>query len=107
MLVVSWAFVSRIRTRQFPTSRLFLWSIAVSGPLSVLALEAGWTVTEVGRQPWIVQGVMRTCEAVTEAPGVWYVFIITLGIYAFIGAAMIFVMRLLARIPLPEETDGT
>ena len=107
MLVVSWAFVSRIRTRQFPTSRLFLWSIAVSGPLSVLALEAGWTVTEVGRQPWIVQGVMRTCEAVTEAPGVWYVFIITLGIYAFIVAAMIFVMRRLARIPLPEETDGT
>ena len=40
-------------------------------PLSMLAMEAGWITTEVGRQPWVVYGVLRTSEAVTHAPGIW------------------------------------
>jgi cytochrome d ubiquinol oxidase subunit I len=42
--------------------------------LGFIALESGWTVTEVGRQPWIIQGVMRTSEAVTKMPGIQYTF---------------------------------
>lgn len=103
--VVAWAFYVRIRTKQFPSSKLFLWTLVFSGPLTVLAMEAGWTVTEVGRQPWIVQGVMRTVDAVTDAPGVWNVFYVTLGIYAVLGLATVFVLRLLARVPLPELTS--
>lgn len=105
MLLVVWAVVVRIRKKQFPASRLFLWAIVASGPLTALALEAGWTVTEVGRQPWIVQGVMRTSEAITDAPGVWSVFYITLAIYTVLGLSTVFVLRLLARIPLPIQTN--
>lgn len=106
MVLVAWAIYCGVRTKQFPTSKWFLFSLAASGPLSILALEAGWTVTEVGRQPWIVQGVMRTSEAITDAPGVWNVFYATLGIYAFLGFATIFVLQLLAKVPLPEADDG-
>ena len=73
----------------------------------MIALEAGWTVTEVGRQPWIAHGVMRTSEAVTTSPGVWTVFYVTLGIYFVLGTATIFVLQLLARTPLPGESHGT
>jgi cytochrome d ubiquinol oxidase subunit I len=106
MLLVIWAVIARLRLREFPTSKLFLSVLVVSGPLSVLALEAGWTVTEVGRQPWIVQGVMRTSEAITSAPGVWNVFYATLAIYAVLGLITVFVLRLLANVPLPESRDG-
>ena len=52
----------------------FLRAVAVSGVGAILALWCGWIVTEVGRQPWIVQGYMRTSEAVTEADGIWFAF---------------------------------
>ena len=81
MLVAFWCAVTYLRTRSWPRSRFFLWLIVLLGPLSILAMETGWVVTEVGRQPWIVQGFMRTTEAVTQAPGVWEVFAVTLAIY--------------------------
>src|SRR5260221_6721567 len=58
----------RWRGRLFD-SRTFLQLLVISTPLGFIAIEAGWTVTELGRQPWIVQGVMRTSEAVTPASG--------------------------------------
>lgn len=105
MLLVAWALFVRIRTKQFPHSKWFLWALLVSGPLSVLALEAGWTVTEVGRQPWIVQGVMRTSEAITDAPGLWNVLYTTLAVYTVLGLATVFVLRLQARVPLAIVED--
>ena len=105
MALVAWAVFVRIRYKHFPTAKWFLWSLFASGPLSMLALEAGWTVTEVGRQPWIIQGVMRTSEAITNAPGVWTVFYATLGIYTVLGLTTIFVLRLLARVPLTETAS--
>lgn len=106
MLIVVWASIAWLRTRQLPTSRWFLWSVAASGPGSVIALEAGWIVTEVGRQPWIVQGYMRTSEAVTDAPGIWFVFFATLAIYVLLGLSAVIVLRLLANVPLPKNPDG-
>ncbi|RZK76843.1 MAG: cytochrome ubiquinol oxidase subunit I [Pedobacter sp.] len=50
-------------------------------PLGFIALEAGWTVTEVGRQPWIIHGVMRTADAVTPMPGIAYSFYLFTGVY--------------------------
>ena len=76
------------------------------GPLSILAMETGWVVTEVGRQPWIVHGYMRTTEAVTQAPGVWNLFCATLAIYLVIGVGTVAVLRQLARLPLPEQKHG-
>lgn len=109
MALVAWSVVYRIRHGAFPQSKLFLAGVVLAGPLTVVALEAGWTVTEVGRQPWIVQGVMRTSEAITDAPGVWAVFYTTLAIYAVLGLVTIFVLRLLARQPLeiPSPNAGS
>src|SRR3954468_463438 len=58
-------FVTWWRRRRLPDARLFYWAVVAAGPLSVVALIAGWVTPEVGRQPWIVYGVMRTSQAVT------------------------------------------
>lgn len=100
------AAVSFVRTRDWPRGRWFLRLAVLMGPLSIIAMEAGWVVTEVGRQPWIVQGYMRTSEAVTQAPGTWNVLGATLAIYAVIGAATISVLRQLAKVPLKEDRRG-
>jgi cytochrome d ubiquinol oxidase subunit I len=80
--------------------------IVLLGPLSVVALQAGWVVTEVGRQPWIVQGYMRTSEAVTQAPGIWTVFAGTVAIYGIVGIAMVVILRQLAKAPMRESEHG-
>ncbi len=66
-----WLGISWLRKRDMPKSPWFLRAVAVSGVAAVVALECGWIVTEVGRQPYIVYGVMRTEDAVTDASGVW------------------------------------
>ena len=65
LIALVWAYLTW-RRRTLP--RLLLGGIAISGPLAVVALEAGWFVTEFGRQPWIVHGVLRTAASVTTAP---------------------------------------
>src|SRR6266850_1473727 len=57
-----------IRRRALPDAPWYLRLVTLCGPLGFVAIEAGWTVTEVGRQPWIIHGVMRTSEAVTPMP---------------------------------------
>ena len=63
----------------------------------MIALEAGWIVTEVGRQPWIVYGHMRVEDAVTDAQGLWFVFGFTFLLYAALGAAAVIALRTLSR----------
>src|ERR1051325_6621043 len=81
------------RRRDIPKTKCFLRGCGVSGVASVVALECGWIITEVGRQPWIVYNVMRTSDAVTEASGVWVTFSAVLAIYAVLGAALIITLR--------------
>lgn len=69
--------------------RLFVWTI----PLGFIAVEAGWTVTEVGRQPWIIYNVMRTADAVTPMPGIVYSFYLFTAIYISLTFAVIFLLR--------------
>jgi cytochrome bd ubiquinol oxidase subunit I len=96
-LLAVWFAISWWRRRDIPASRWFLRAGAVAGVAAVIALECGWIVTEVGRQPWIVYGFMRTEDAVTQADGIWFVFGATLLIYAALGAAAIVVLRGLSR----------
>jgi cytochrome d ubiquinol oxidase subunit I len=71
-----------IRRRSLPTRRALLLGLVAAGPASVAAMESGWFVTEFGRQPWIVYGVMRTSEAATTAPALGLTFAIFIAIYA-------------------------
>jgi cytochrome bd ubiquinol oxidase subunit I len=85
------------RRRDIPRTKWFLRAVAVSGVAGVVALECGWIVTEVGRQPWIVYNVMRTEDAVTQASGVWVTFTVVLLLYALLGAALVITLRTMAR----------
>lgn len=84
----AWALVRR-RT----PSRTALRAIALASPLGFVAIEAGWTVTEVGRQPWIIHGVMRTSDAVTPMPGLIGPFLTFTIVYALLGVAVVLLMR--------------
>jgi cytochrome d ubiquinol oxidase subunit I len=85
------------RRRDIPRSRWFLRATAISGVLAVVALECGWIVTEVGRQPWIVYNVMRTKDAVTNSDGVWVTFTVVLLLYALLAAALVVTLRVMSR----------
>jgi cytochrome d ubiquinol oxidase subunit I len=71
-----------LRRRKVPLWRPLLIGLVAAGPASVGAMESGWFVTEFGRQPWIVYGLMRTSEAATSAPALGLMFAIFIAIYA-------------------------
>jgi cytochrome d ubiquinol oxidase subunit I len=96
LLAVWWA-ISWWRERDIPASKWFLRAAALAGVAAILALESGWIVTEVGRQPWIVQGFMRTSDAVTPAQGIWWVFGLTMALYIGLGTIAVVVLRGLSR----------
>ena len=98
--VFLWA---RFRRRRLPASRWFYRAVVAAGPLSVVALIAGWITTEVGRQPWIVYGVMRTSEAVTGADGIPIGYGALVAVYVGLAAAVWWMLRRLSRIPLESE----
>jgi cytochrome d ubiquinol oxidase subunit I len=93
----AWLLIAWWRKRDIPRTKWFLRAVAVSGVAAVVALECGWIVTEVGRQPWIVYNVMRTEDAVTQASGVWITFTVVILLYIALGAALITVLRALSR----------
>jgi cytochrome d ubiquinol oxidase subunit I len=93
----AWYAIAWYRKRDLPETKWFWRAGAIAGVAAVVALECGWIVTEVGRQPWIVQGYMRTSEAVTPAKGIWWVFGVTLAIYATLGVIAVVVLRALSR----------
>lgn len=74
-------FIALWKKKSWLTSRWLLKLFIAATPLGFIALEAGWTVTEVGRQPWIIRGVMRTADAVTPMPGIAYSFYLFTAVY--------------------------
>jgi cytochrome bd ubiquinol oxidase subunit I len=95
----------RYRHARLPGQRWFYAAVAACGPLSVVALIAGWIVTEVGRQPWVVYRVMSTTEAVTRARGVPVSYGALVLAYVIVGAGLTWVLRRLARAPLESPGD--
>ncbi|HEU0179952.1 MAG TPA: cytochrome ubiquinol oxidase subunit I [Blastocatellia bacterium] len=91
-LVALWGAYQAWRRRSLPDSRWFLRAVVAASPLGLIAIEAGWTVTEVGRQPWIIQGVMRTAQAVTPMPGLKVPFITFTLIYIFLAAVVVWLL---------------
>jgi cytochrome bd ubiquinol oxidase subunit I len=97
--------VTAVRRRRLPRSVWFYRAVVAAGPLAVVALIAGWITTEVGRQPWIVYEVMRTSQAVTDAGGVPVAFAFLGAVYLALLAAVVWLLRRLARRP-PEVEVG-
>jgi cytochrome d ubiquinol oxidase subunit I len=92
-LVALWVGVTAVRTRAGPTSPRLLKTLVACSPLGLVALEAGWVVTEVGRQPWVVRGYLRTADAVTPMPGLIGPFLVFTTLYVFLGAVVIVLLR--------------
>jgi cytochrome bd ubiquinol oxidase subunit I len=96
-LLTLWYWAAWIFRRDMPRSRWFLRLAAVSGFLAVVTLEAGWTVSEVGRQPWIVYERMKVEDAATANTGIWITFIGVVCLYIGLGVTTILVLRGMAR----------
>jgi cytochrome d ubiquinol oxidase subunit I len=84
--------LARWRRRRWPDGRRWLWALAIAGPLGFVSLEAGWLVTEWGRQPWIVHGYLRTADAVTEFPYKAAPFWLFTIVYLLLGAAVAYLL---------------
>ena len=93
----AWLGVAWWRKRDFPQTRWFLRATAVSGVAAIVALECGWIVTEVGRQPWIVYNVMRTSDAVTQASGIGVTFAVIVALYVVLGTALVITLRAMSK----------
>ena len=94
-LLAAWYFAVLWRTRDLPDSKWFYRAAALAGVGCYLAVETGWITTEVGRQPWIVYGLMRVSDAVTDAPAayIWTMLAVLVVVYSLI--AYFFVVLLL------------
>ena len=97
VVLAVWGLILRLRLRDHATARWFLRASVLAGYGAILALEAGWTVTEVGRQPWVVYGYLRTADAVTHAPGVTVTFLGVIVLYAALGFALLLALIALKR----------
>ncbi|HEV2787331.1 MAG TPA: cytochrome ubiquinol oxidase subunit I, partial [Solirubrobacteraceae bacterium] len=96
-----------LRKRRLPKSPWFYRAVVLAGPASFVALIAGWITTEVGRQPWIVYGVMRTEQAVTAANGLEVGYATLVAVYLALGGAVVWLLRRLsARPPDVEVADA-
>ncbi|MFL5495699.1 MAG: cytochrome ubiquinol oxidase subunit I [Gemmatimonadales bacterium] len=103
-LVSLWAGWLAVRHRDPSENRWLLRAVALGAPFGFLAIEAGWTVTEVGRQPWIVYGTLRTADAVTPMPGLIVPFLGFSLLYCFLGTIVVWLLyRQIIRSPRATE----
>ncbi len=96
-LVSVWAAIVLVRKRPLAESRRLLLALAIITPFGFIATEAGWTVTEVGRQPWVVQGIIRTADAVTPMPGLVVPMLLFALLYLGLSAIVVVLIASLVR----------
>lgn len=95
--MLKWSFVD---------SRWYRRLIVLGGPASILAIEAGWWLAEVGRQPWILRGIMRVEDAATTSPHVDIMLILFAGLYLVLGVGSIVVLtRMFRKNPVEQEIE--
>lgn len=110
MMLLAFIYFFSFRYQHWRTQKWFLRLFIIATPLGFIAVEAGWTVTEVGRQPWIIQGVMRTADAVTPMPGIQYSFYLFTLVYVSLSLIGFFLLkRQIDRVPAyyDERTPET
>ncbi|WP_088005758.1 cytochrome ubiquinol oxidase subunit I [Indiicoccus explosivorum] len=105
LTLLSFVYVAaKWRGWKFIESRWFRWLVVLGGPLALLAIEFGWWFTEVGRQPWVLRGIMRTEEAATTSGQVDLMLILFAGLYLVLGIGSAVVLtRMFRRNPVEEE----
>jgi len=107
MFISLWGTISFWRNRKLPDGKWFLRALVFASPLGMLAIEAGWFVTEVGRQPWIIYEVMKTKDSVTPMTGLIVPFVTFSLLYLFLGVIVVWLLtRQFAQSPL-ENPEGT
>jgi cytochrome d ubiquinol oxidase subunit I len=96
------------RRRRLSDSTWLLRSLALATPIGFVAIEAGWVVTEMGRQPWIVYEVMRTAEAVTPMPGLVVPFSLFTAVYLLLSVVLVALLRreFLSTVPATTRQEA-
>ena len=89
LFLAAWSGWLWWKHRRLPDHKWLLRALVAAGPLGFVAIEAGWMVTEVGRQPWIIYGVMRTAEAVTPMRGLVVPFTVFTALYIFLAVIVV------------------
>lgn len=103
LMLGAWFLLTWWRHGRLPRSPWFFRAVILAAPLTVVALISGWVTTEVGRQPWVVYGYMRTADAVTDASGLVVAFGVLVVVYALLIAGVVWLLRRLA--VHPPETE--
>ncbi len=91
--VSAYAILLRVRRRPWPDDRFLLRLMVLTAPMGFVAIELGWIVTELGRQPWIIYGVMRTAESVTPMRGLAVPFTIFMAVYVLLSITVIAILH--------------
>ena len=86
-------FLISLKKQAWQAKKIFFWIFILATPLGFVALEAGWFVTELGRQPWVIYGVMKTKDAVTPIEGMQYSFFLYLTIYISLSFMVFWLMN--------------
>lgn len=107
ILVSLWIVFTRWRTKRDEPSIWQLRALVALTPAGFIAIEAGWIVTEVGRQPWIIHEIMRTEDAVTEVPGQFAAFGGFTLLYALLAVILTWLLLRLAKSPPPLDEPAT
>jgi cytochrome bd ubiquinol oxidase subunit I len=105
-LLTLWYWASWVFRRRMPQSRWFLRLAAGAGVVSVVTLEAGWTVSEVGRQPWIVYEKMKVVDAATANTGIWVTFVGVTVLYLGLGVTLLLVLRMMSHRSRLGDASG-
>ena len=106
-LVALWTGWLAWRRADLAHNRWLLRAIALATPLGFVAVEAGWMVTELGRQPWAIYGVLKTRDAVTPMPGLVVPFVTFTLLYCFLGVIVVWLLyRHIIRSPAIPEWRG-
>ena len=96
-LLSAWYALCWVFRRDMPRSKLFLMLASVAGVAAIAAMEAGWVVSEVGRQPWIVYNLMKVEDAATTNTGVWITFVMVAVLYLGLGVTTVLILRKMSR----------
>jgi cytochrome d ubiquinol oxidase subunit I len=91
-VVALWTVVLLLRRVDLAAQRGYLKAVIIAAPLGFVAIESGWMVTELGRQPWVIAGIMKTSQAVTPVPGMAIQFVIYTIVYVLLAAAVVWLM---------------